>query len=318
MELRKNKVLKYVARYLLIVVLAFFRAISSYVFIVPNAFAPGGVGGLASIIYNVVLKYNVTLASTWFNPAVTMYVLNLPLIITAFVKLNKEYALNTTIFVTLYSGFMGLFSAVDFPVFQGSGMESSICILAALAGGVLAGVSLSGTFITNSSAGGTDIIGKLTYQHNPDVNIQWHIFAFDGIIVLLSGVIGVIGAKGLSADAIFVQVASPILYSFISLVTCGEISEILTNGLSSSVVFHIITDRSDDISKLILEKLHRGATILHGEGCYTHENKDVVICVVRRRQALNVKKFIKEVDPKAFVYITKTKEVNGNGFGSSN
>lgn len=318
MEPTKKKVLKYTARYLLIVVLAFLRAISTYVFIVPNAFAPGGVGGLASLIYNIVLKYNAELASTWFNPAVTMYIMNIPLVIMAFIKLNKQYAFNTAFFVTFYAGFMGLFSLVDFPVFRGAGMESSICILAALAGGVIAGISLSGTLLTNSSAGGTDIIGKLSYNHNPDLNIQWHIFAFDGVIVLLSGVIGLIGAKGQEPDVVFVNVASPILYSFISMITCSELSEILTNGVSSSVVFHIITGKAEEIDKLILEKVHRGVTILHAEGGYTHANKDIVICVVRRRQALYLKRFIKEADPEAFVYITKAKEVNGKGFGSSN
>lgn len=318
MEPTKKKVLKYAARYLLIVVLAFLRAISTYVFIVPNAFAPGGVGGLASLIYNVVLKYNAQLANTWFNPAVTMYVINIPLVILAFVKLNKEYAFNTAFFVTFYAGFMGLFSLVDFPVFQGDGMDSSICILAALAGGVIAGISLSGTLATNSSAGGTDITARLTYKHNPDLNIQWHIFAFDGIIVLLSGVIGLLDAKGQEPDVVFVNVASPILYSFISMIACSELSEVLTNGISSSVVFHIITDKSEEIDKVILEKLHRGATIMHAEGGYTHSDKDVVICVVRRRQALAFKKLIKEADPDAFVYITKAKEVNGNGFGSAN
>ena len=161
MKTQNKKIIKNIGFYFLLIVLAFLRALATYVFIVPNAFAPGGVGGIASVIYNVVAVYNTKLANGVFNPAVTVFVLNLPLIIAAFFTLSKKFAFNTTVVVLFYSGFMALFSAVDFPVFQGSGMESSLTFLAAIAGGVISGVSLGGILLTNSSAGGTDILGKI-------------------------------------------------------------------------------------------------------------------------------------------------------------
>lgn len=314
----KKTFVKYVGFYGLLSVLAFLRALGTYVFIVPNAFAPGGFGGIASIIYNVVGEFDERLAETWFNPAVTVFVLNIPVIIAAFVALNRRYAINSTICVALYAGFMGLFSLVDFPVFVGEGLDSGVTVLAAIAGGVVCGVSLGGMLLTNSSAGGTDIIGKIAYEKNPDVNVQWQIFIFDSVVVLFSGAMGLLETEGLDPNTIFTNVATPILYSFITLFVTSEVADVITNGLQSSVVFNIVTSKPEELSALIVDKLHRGATKLKGEGIYTHAERDVLVCVVKRRQSTHLKKLIKSVDPDSFVFITKAKEVNGFGFRSGN
>ena len=78
MQINKKIILKEVGFYLLLAITAFLRAITNYVFIVPNAFAPGGVGGLSSIIYNFVAHYNLPLANTWFDASVTSFVMNVP------------------------------------------------------------------------------------------------------------------------------------------------------------------------------------------------------------------------------------------------
>ena len=193
-----------------------------------------------------------------------------------------------------------------------------VTVLAAIAGGVLCGVSLGGTLLTNSSAGGTDIIGKIAYEKNPDVNVQWQIFIFDSLVVLLSGAIGLINIEGQDANTIFTNVATPIFYSFITLFVTSEIADVVTNGLQSSVVFNIVTSKPDELSAAIVSKLHRGATKYTGEGVYTHAERYILVCVVKRRQSTHLKKIIKGIDPNSFVYITKAKEVNGFGFRSGN
>lgn len=318
MTINKKTILKYSGFFGILTLLAFLRALGTYVFIVPNAFAPGGFGGIASVVYNIVAIFNMELAETWFNPAVTVFILNLPVVIAAFFTLNKRYAINSAIVVALYAGFMGLFSLVNFPVYHGAGPDSGVTVLAAIAGGVLCGVSLGGTLLTNSSAGGTDIIGKIAYEKNPDVNVQWQIFIFDSLVVLLSGAIGLINIEGLDANTIFTNVATPIFYSFITLFVTSEIADVVTNGLQSSVVFNIVTSKPDELSAAIVSKLHRGATKYTGEGVYTHAERYILVCVVKRRQSTHLKKIIKGIDPNSFVYITKAKEVNGFGFRSGN
>ena len=311
MKITKKAVLKELGYYSALIVCAFLRAIANYVFIVPNAFAPGGVGGLSSIIYNFVAHYNLNLANTWFDASLTSFIMNAPLIIAAFVKLNKRYAFSTCVCVAVTSLFMGLFSLVNFPTFQGSGLDSGVTVLASIAAGVIGGASFGGMILLGTSCGGTEIIAKISYEAKPDVNLQWQLFVVDSVIVLLSGVLGYITAEGTDSNAIFVSIATPVLYSFITLYITAQVAEIITNGVQSSVVFNIITDKKEEVSDAIINKLHRGASLINIQGVYTGDNHNMIVCVVRKKQTTTFKKLLKEIDPNAFVYITKAKEVNG-------
>jgi len=311
MKLNKKVILKEVWFYFLLAIFAFLRAIAIYVFIVPNAFAPGGVGGIASILYNFVATYNLELADKWFDPGVWLFIMNVPLIIAALFKLEKRYSITTCVCVLMYSGFTWLLSFVDFPTFQGAGLDSGVTMLAAIAGGVIGGVSFGGMLLLNTGAGGTEIIAKITYEAKPDMNIQWQLFACDSFVVVLSGVLGAVQAKDGTPNDIFVGIATPVLYSFITLFLTSQVAEILTNGVQSSVVFHIVTDKKEEVREAIINGVRRGGSIIKTEGTYTREEHNMIICVVRKKQTTAFKKLLKEIDPNAFIYITKAKEVSG-------
>lgn len=318
MKKLQKKASYYVGFYLLFSALSFIRALATYMFIVPNAFAPGGIGGIASLLYNIVGQYDARLAETVFNPAVTIFVFNVPLLILALIKLNKQFFINTTIGVLQYSLFMALFSLCNFPVFRGMDYESGVMFLAALSGGVISGISLGGMLLMNGSMGGTDIIAKLVYLKNPMVNVAWHLFIFDSIVVVASGIMGLIGAQGDDSPTVFINVLSPILYSFITLYATSKTADVITTGLQSSVVFNIVTEKYQEISDMIVTKMHRGATVFQGEGVFTHQNRHVVVCVAKRKQVAQLKKEIKAIDPNVFMYITNAREVSGFGFRSGN
>jgi Uncharacterized conserved protein len=109
---------------------------------------------------------------------------------------------------------------------------------------------------------------------------------------------------------------TPIFYSFITLFISSKVAEVVNNGLESSVVFNIITDKSDEISEAIVKKMNRGATIIKGEGYFTHAERKIVVCVVRKRQLVALKKMVLSIDCNAFIYITNAREVTGKGFSS--
>lgn len=315
---RSAYVLKYA---LMFVVLAFLRSFSTYVFVNPNGFAPGGVGGLASIIhYAVERSDNSTiraLSGSLFDPGIMTIILNVPLIIAAFIVLNKKFAINTTIVVLLYSGFMYLFGATHCPQYYADG-NYGLMIIAALAGGACSGVSVGFMFRVNMSMGGTDIIGKIIYKHNPAANVQWWIMMCDCAIAMLSGLLGLIGLDT-SADAttVLTKILSPVLYSFISLFTMSKMADIIESGLLSSLVFTIITDKSDIIAHELSGKLHRGVTITKGIGYYTGKEHNMIVCVTSKKQINRVKQIVTDCDPDAFMYITKAGEVSGKGFNKA-
>ncbi|MBO4380657.1 MAG: YitT family protein [Clostridia bacterium] len=309
----QSKAKDYTLFYLLLVVLAFSRSLIAYVFIISNGFAPGGVGGISSIIYNAVLPYRPDLAAGILDPGVTTLIMNIPLLIVAFFRLNKRFALHTLLVVLIYSGFMYLFGAVNFPKFIAD--DSGLLLLASLTGGVINGVICGLMLKNNMSMGGTDILGKLIYKHNPAIETHWIIFGLDFMISFAAGTLGILKlTKGISASEGLTLVLKPIIYSVISMLVSSQIADQITAGLQSSLVFNIISDHPNEIAEQLVKRLHRGVTISHGIGFYTGKEHEVLTCVTSKRQINKVKDIIAETDPSAFTFITKAHEVRGNGF----
>lgn len=309
----------YISKFLiLMVILAFVRALAAYLFINPNGFAPGGVGGIAAIIhYAAERSTNPTilkLSSSLFDPGIFTIILNVPLIIAAFCVLEKKFAINTTIAVLFYSGFVYMLGAVKCPQYYANG-NYGLMLIAALAGGAIAGVSMGFMLRQDLSIGGTDIIGKILYAHNPAAHAHWWIMMCDCVVAVASGFLGLIGLdKSAGATAILTSMLSPVLYSFISLFTQSKVCDIVESGLLSSLVFTIITDKSDAIAHELSVQLHRGVTITKSVGYYTGKEHNVIICVTSKKQVNRVKDIVKACDPQAFMYITQAGEVSGKGF----
>lgn len=305
---------------IILVLLAVFRSITTYMFTIPNGFAPGGLGGISSIIYNavhLVAPDNQTLA-TVFDPGLTMFIMNIPFIIAAGIVLNKKFAISTFLIVSIYSALMFVLRVVNFPQFDVSG-QPEYKILAALAGGATAGFGLGIMLRHNMSMGGTDIVGKILHKRNPNTSAQRWILLCDCIVATCSGILGILSLNldTMTASEAIVEVLTPIFFSFVSLIFGSITTDIVQAGFLSSAVLNIVTDKPDEISTAISEKLHRGVTMSTAVGCYTKVEHKVLTCVVSKRQISAAKKIISEIDPLAFTYIVKAHEVAGKGFHSA-
>ena len=319
LKLTKNDVIFETKYFIMLIILSFIRAFSNYVFVNSNGFAPGGVGGLAAIIYFAVTKSGnpqlIALSTSLFDPGILTILMNIPFLIVAFLVLNKRLAFNTSIVVLVYSGFMYLLGRVSCPFYDAQGDYGQM-LIAALAGGVLSGIGCGLMFRYNMSMGGTDIIGMTIYKHNPTAHAQYWILLCDCIVAVSSGFIGLIGLDtSAGATAVMTSMLSPIFYSFISLFVISKVSEFLEYGILESLVFTIITDRADSIAKELSVKLHRGVTITKAIGYYTGKEHNVLVCVTSKKQINSVKQIVSDCDPNAFMYITKAGEVSGKGFG---
>ncbi|MBQ9276152.1 MAG: YitT family protein [Clostridia bacterium] len=308
-----QQVKKYSLYYILLLVLAFSRSLVTYTFIISNGFAPGGVGGISSILYNAILPSNPELAASVFDPGITTLIINIPLLIIAFIHLNRRFAFNTMLVVGIYSGCMYMFGAVGFPKFLAT--DSGMLLMAALAGGALNGIVFGLMLRDNMSMGGTDIIGKLIYKRNPGMETHWIIFGLDFVIAIASGTLGILKLqKGISVSEGLTLVLTPVIYSIISMMVQSQIADQITAGLQSSLVFNIVSDKPDEIARELTTKLYRGVTISRGIGFYTGKEHEVLTCVTSKRQLNKVKDIIAATDPNAFTFITKAHEVRGNGF----
>lgn len=102
-----------------------------------------------------------------------------------------------------------------------------------------------------------------------------------------------------------------------ALVTCfimGNACDIVINGVKAARAFYIITDKGSELSEAIFKNVQRGVTELNVTGMYKHQNHQMLLCVVTRSQITALKRTIKSVDPKAFMYSVNVSEALGVGF----
>ena len=151
-----------------------------------------------------------------------------------------------------------------------------------------------------ASTGGSDLISHVAKEYNPTIKMGRLIIIIDFVIVLL--------------NVIFLGQIEIGLYSAIVIYLMGQIIDVLFEGIYFTKLLLIISDKSEEIAKVIGEKIQRGATGLYGKGMYTNEEKLVLMCASSRRDIAKIKMAAKKIDPKCFLIITNSREVVGLGF----
>ena len=260
-------------------------AVGIVLFKVPNHFVNGGVSGLSIEL------------SAWFpgltiGPAMTL--LNLALVVWGFVVLGPKFGWST-----IYSSFAlsGMVWGVDvlFPLTR---PLTSDPLLELFFGIGLPAVGSALVFNHNSSTGGTDIVAKVLATKTA-VNT--------GVALMISDFV-------IAASAVFVFGVQAGLYSLLGLVMKAFLVDLVIENLNVHKQMEIITAHPEPVLEFILHTLHRGATIYPAVGAYTGQEWKAIHTVVGRRQALAIRRVLKEIDPKAFVTITTTTEIIGKGF----
>ncbi len=257
-------------------------ALGISVFLVPNRIAAGGVTGLATVIHY------------WMGwpVGIVSLALNLPLFLIGFRLIGNSFGLKTLAATLVLSFFIDLFASI--------GPITDDLLLAALAGGVMMGVGLGFVFRQDSTTGGTDLAARIIHDRVSYISIAQVLLIIDIVVVLTA--------------AVSFRSYELALYAAVTLVVTTKIIDSVTVGINYTKAAHIISLKSDDVSRRLLQELDRGVTGLEGKGMYTGVRKDVLICVLRSRQVPRLKRIVKDVDPDAFVYLTDAREVFGEGF----
>ena len=253
-------------------------------FVNPANMAPGGMSGVA-----ILLNY------LWGLPIGTMtIVLNIPLLILSYIFLGKSLTWKTVKSLVISSLMVDLVMARYAPVYAGDRMIGGVF------GGVLMGAGLAIIFLRGSTTGGTDIISFLVKKWYPHVPIGRMIMVVDCIIIGVSVLV-------------FGNLESA-LYGLISLYCCSMVIDRIIYGLDKGSMVMVVSEKNDEIAAQIMDELERGGTLLKGQGAYTGTDRDVLMCAVRKQQFARVRAIIYEKDPNAFVIVSETSEVLGEGF----
>ena len=281
----KNKKIKAIAiKYLMIIVGSALFAAGFQFFLYPNSIIVGGVSGIAMII-NLLTKLPVGLLTI---------VLNIPLFIIAWRYFGTGFIVSSLVGMLLSSVFVDLFALLSIS-------PTNDMLLACIIGGAVKGLGLGIVYYAGATTGGTDIIAKFIRLRFPYLNF--------GTVVLITDCFIIVAFA-----AIFNKVESA-MYAVITMFVVSKVVDLVLYGIDNSSVCYIISEKSDQLVTDITDRLHRGVTILEGEGAYSHQNKQVLLCVVKRTQIADIRKMIKSIDENAFFIITDAKNVFGKGFG---
>ena len=281
----KNKKIKAITiKYLMIIVGAALFAAGFQFFLYPNSIIVGGVSGIAMII-NLLTKLPVGLLTI---------VLNIPLFIIAWRYFGTDFIVGSLVGMLLSSVFVDLFALISIS-------PTNDMLLACIIGGAVKGLGLGIVYYAGATTGGTDIIAKFIRLRFPYLNF--------GTVVLITDCFIIVAFA-----AIFNKVESA-MYAVITMFVVSKVVDLVLYGIDNSSVCYIISEKSDQLVTDITDRLHRGVTILEGEGAYSHQNKQVLLCVVKRTQIADIRKMIKSIDENAFFIITDAKNVFGKGFG---
>lgn len=276
----KNSKYHYIMQYLQLIIGCVITAVGFNVFLKPNQIASGGMVGISLIVKEL---FNI-------EPAITQWGGNIALFLVGLFLLGKKYILRTalgSLILPLFIFFARNLNAVTLNPLLGS-----------IYGGLLAGIGLGLVFKSDGSTGGTSILASIVNKYAG---------------ISLGNSQGLIDASVIIAAA-FVFDGEKALYAIISLFITSKAIDLIQLGFSGSKVAFIVSNESEIIKEYVLKNLDRGVTKLSGFGGYTEEERTILMVVMDKSEINRFKDLVKSIDPKAFIIISDTHEVLGQGF----
>jgi len=278
---KKNKVLK---EYGILTAGTVIMIITDYMFKFPNHFTFGGVTGIAVLLSGIFGGTANTYAS----------LMNIALLILGLIVLGKSSGIKTIYVTVCYS--VGL-EAVQY-LFPFEGPLTDQPVLELVFAFMLIAVCSAVFFYMDASSGGTDIIALIIKKY-VDIPIGRALLVTDFFVVILSffvygRTVGMFSLAGFLAKAFFVDT--------------------VIESLNLCKYFTIVSTNAGPICDFIHGKLNHSATVYRAEGSYTHQEKMVILTVVSRSQGVELRNYVREVDPQAFMMITNSSEIIGKGF----
>ena len=277
---------------------------SLYFFSNYNQFAPGGVTGCASILASLIAR---TSDDVTLYMSILMFAFNLPIFTLVAIFCSRKTGVMLIVYLLFQSGLLMLFkylhTTFDIPYYAAFPsdtpmyIEGNNVVFAAIGVGVISGLGFSLMLRRFGASGGTYAISALIKRFKPEKNIAWLAFALDSSVVVLAFFV-----YGASVNSVI----STLSNIFIS----NLVVDYLLQGLRSGYKFEVITDRPDELADLMMTRLHRGVTLLHAEGMYTHTDKAILICIIRKRQIGEFLKLLKDHGA-TFSFSCKVNEVYG-------
>lgn len=251
-------------------------------FLTPNKIVGGGASGISTVLFHTM----------GIQPGVSFFILNILFLLAGFKFLGKEFVLKTLLGITLLSAFTQIFSF--FPIYTEN------LILAVVFGGALYGMGIGMSFAAGASTGGTDIIGRIIQSKFTSVPIGKMLLFVDGVIILISLIV----FKNLELT----------LFGILTLLISSYSVDFIISKLNISRIAFVITDKGEEISKLLVATSPRGVTLIDAKGVYSDSEKQLLFCAMKESESEAFQRKVMAVDKNAFVVFAESQRIKGNGF----
>ena len=262
-----------------------------YFFQNSNGFAPGGVGGLATITHHLLAD-----RVSW---SILMVAFNLPIFVLVSALIDRKLGFMLILYMCVQSFLPKLYEAIGvLPYSLATSGEDFNVVFACIATGVISGFGFSLMLRRFGASGGTYGISALIKKAKPDLNIAYVSFIMDTSVVFI-------------AFFVYGMKLTPVICTLLNLFIANVLVDHGLSGIKNGYKFEIITSRPAELSAELMEKLKHGVTRISVHGMYTDSDKYMLVCIINKRQIGEMMKIIKSY-PDAFASFEKVNEVFGN------
>ena len=252
------------------------------VFYSPNKIVSGGVSGVAVILFHTL----------GIPLGVSYAVINAVLLLLAFIFLSKRFVFDTLLSTVLLTGFVQVFSYVPSP--------TDDIWLATCFGSVLYGFGIGLNLIEGASTGGMDIVARLFQKAFKTAKVGTVLLVVDSSVILSSFI--VFGKFNLT------------FYGILAIFISSFSINWLIKKMNISKLAFVVTDKGDNIADKLVSNSPRGVTLFRAIGCYTHNNRDVLMCALKEKEIIAFQERILSIDENAFIIFSEAGHIVGNGF----
>lgn len=282
-QLRKGRKLRdFIIQAIQLFIGASIASIGLEIFLVPNEVIDGGVVGLA-----IMARY-----VTGMPFGVFLVLFNIPFLFLAYKHIGKNFVISTIIAIIMLSFCSAV--ADTFP------QATTDPFLAAIFGGIIDGIGVGLIMRAGGSLDGTEIVAIIGEKHSP--------FSVGEIVMFIN--LFILSGAG------FLFGWDQAMYSLVAYFVIAKMIDVVTKGLDETYAIMIVSNNPRELTA-VLNTVIRGITLLHGEGGYTGDNKEIIYCVVNRLEVTKIKEIVLSMDERAFVTVNAVHDIVGGRFKKS-
>ena len=271
------------------------------IFLMPNNLVGGGVSGISAIVYY----------ATGIQMGYTYLFTNVMLLLISLKVIGFGFGWKTVYAIVFASTMLNVLPPLIPDYFIEAMAISNGKLLCTIIGAVMAGFGIGMSISQGGSTGGTDIIALMVCKYK-NISPGRLILAMDVVIILSSMLCPSYTATGELVS--IPEKLATVVYGLIQITVCGYSIDLYLAGTKQSVQAFIFSQKYEEIADAISNGMKRGVTLIPAEGWYTKSKSQVLMVVTRKADLNTLLKYVKTIDPNAFLSVSTVMGVFGQGF----